>query len=392
MERQVAETLQETGAEQDFFTNLDKLLVDSNSVIDIFQSVTPANWRQERNRFLQQRESPQFAYNLSASQQQAAQDQQQELMEHLDQLNAYDFESPFLQQIQAYYRGCIQDTLQKIQIICNLDNADVVKDASRRIWGEPSPQTVAFAVDILTDNAAILEDLLEDNGTVHSSQLKRDIDRLFDTFGLEEWRTEHTEKTTHVKPAQKTVYINTGNKDGIIFSRRERLLLHEFGVHVLRAANGWDQPFNVFGIGIHNYETTEEGITAYLEYRTGYMTVGLLKEYALRTIAVDSVSRNDSFTKTFNHLHSYDVDEQKAFYTAMRAHRGGGFIKDHIYLEGFNQLLNHFTEEASLSSLAPLYLGKIPVSELDTVQVLHREDYLVDPEHSVNTLLEQLTK
>jgi len=53
------------------------------------------------------------------------------------------------------------------------------------------------------------------------------------------------------------------------------------------------------------------------------------------------VASDYSFTKTFRLLHNqYDLESESAFYVTVRAHRGGSFTKDYLYLTGLKKVYN----------------------------------------------------
>lgn len=372
------------------FSDMDTLLLRSQQLVDIYNTVTPDNWVQERQRFLTgRREQPAFSYTTSRAVIEEAKELREQLHQYKDVFRGTPLPDTYLDRLRDYYLDAIADALHGINIVMNVGNERIVPHASRHIWGTPTRETVAFAQQILDDEAPILHELLDlPAAATPVDQLQTDITALFEWFDLSTWRTTVTEKTTHVNPVKRQVLLRA-NDQNMLNVRGDRLLLHEFGVHVLRAANGWHQPHTLFVTGLHGYETTEEGITTYLEYVTGHLSKELLRRYALRVIAVQSMMDGNPFTETFSRL-TWHTDRETAFYTAMRAHRGGGLVKDHIYLQGFQELRTHLAPQNGLQDLGDLYTGKIPLDALDTVRTLQNAGHLEPPRHELNDFLHLL--
>lgn len=374
----------------DRFGYADDLVVRSSEFVDIFDLVTPDNWRLQQHKFLDGHKTLNFVYKFSDAQEQEAERFQDQLKEEKDQMEQFSPENEHESVIRDWYVDGLKDAIQNTRMLLHIGNEPVMRDASKQVWGTPSNAAITFAENIVNGTADILTETANGNeDKVEAAALKQDMQKLLDAFNLAEWRVTYTDNITHVMPGEKTVLISNGNDQGRIDASRERLLLHEFGVHVLRSANGWNQSLKLLGIGLHGYETTEEGLTSYLELMTGHMTEGLLTAYALRVLAIDSVLNEESFQSTFNRLEPHTTDE-KAFYTAMRAHRGGGFIKDHIYLEGLHQVRNYMNDRGGIEDLHPLYAGKVPLDALDDVKELQDAGVLGPATHRLDEMLDQL--
>lgn len=375
----------------DVFSTADERIVAADRFADIYDAVTPTNWQQERERLLTgPDERPSFTYQVTDGDREQAVALRDGLSTVQDRLQEQELDGD-QQLLRELYSAGIDDLRQKLRIIEHVgEQPDAVRDASQQIWGAPDRETVRYAAAILEGDAAILGDLLDDpmDMTVSSDGIRSQIDTLLDRYGLTDWTTTYTDSVTHVVPAQQVIRIHHGDA-GRITGRAEQVLLHEFGVHVLRAANGWRQPHRLFAVGLHGYETTEEGLTSYIEYRTGYLTEQVLRQYALRTLAVDAVLDGRSFADTVEQLAQH-TDTADAFYTAMRAHRGGGFVKDHIYLQGFRQVRDHLDQQDGLDDLRALYAGKIPLDALPAVRDLQDTDILRPPAHDIEQVIDHL--
>lgn len=175
----------------------------------------------------------------------------------------------------------------------------------------------------------------------------------------------------------KALVINSNHT----FSDTEMNILtnHEIGVHMVTTMNGLLHPLKIFSHGFPNYEETQEGLAVFSEYMSGNLSIKRLKELAYRVIAVDSLAKGYSFSKTFRLLHNtYDLNREEAFYISVRAHRGGGFTKDYLYLSGLKKVYNYYQEGKDLSLLLT---GKVCLDYCEDIQYLVDNSYAVKPKH-----------
>ncbi|NQX85950.1 MAG: DUF1704 domain-containing protein [Flavobacteriaceae bacterium] len=184
----------------------------------------------------------------------------------------------------------------------------------------------------------------------------------------------------------KTLVLNSNHT----FSDNEIGVLtnHEIGVHMLTTMNGLLHPLKIFSHGFPNNVETQEGLAVFSEYMSGNLTIKRLKELAYRVIAVDSLAKGYSFSKTFRLLHNtYDLNREDAFYMTVRAHRGGGFTKDYLYLTGLIKVFNYHKQCKDLSLLLT---GKVSMEYVDTIQYLIQEKYAVHARHITSSYRENL--
>lgn len=165
------------------------------------------------------------------------------------------------------------------------------------------------------------------------------------------------------------------------FSQNEINILtnHEIGVHMVTTMNGMLHPLKVFSHGFPNNEETQEGLAVFSEYMSGNLTIKRLKELAYRVLAVDSLAKGYSFSRTFRLLHNgYDLDREQAFYIAVRAHRGGGFTKDYLYLTGLKKIYDYYINKKDLSLLLT---GKVSLEFVDDIQYMIANKYANPAKH-----------
>jgi len=154
------------------------------------------------------------------------------------------------------------------------------------------------------------------------------------------------------------------------FSKNQLKVLanHEIGVHIVTSFNGLFQPLKIFFNGIPRNIETQEGLAVYAEYMSGCLTLTRLKELSYRVIAADSLAKGYNFSATFDLLfNQHKLNRDKAYSITQRAHRGGGFTKDHVYLSGLRRIFNYAQEGGDLDILLT---GKMSLDYVDVVKKL----------------------
>lgn len=166
-----------------------------------------------------------------------------------------------------------------------------------------------------------------------------------------------------------------------IFSENEINILtnHEIGVHMVTTMNGMLHPLKIFSHGFPNNEETQEGLAVFSEYMSGNLTIKRLKELAYRVLAVDSLAKGYSFSRTFRMLHNgYDLDREEAFYISVRAHRGGGFTKDYLYLTGLKKIYDYHHQGKDLGLLLT---GKVSLEFVNEIEFMIANNYAIQSRH-----------
>ncbi len=268
------------------------------------------------------------------------------------------------------------------EMMMNRDDKEFIKKASSSIYGTPSKKLVVLAKKILAKIPA--SELKKD---VSATKVKKALKDALGDDNLTDWTIEYSSKRwTTVYPAEKKITICKTRKFASIDPKR--LGVHEVGVHALRAANGHAQPLKIFATGLPGYLSTEEGLASYLEHKTGNTSPELMRDYAGRVIAVDSLCNGLSFRECFKILtKNYDLSDEHAWNLTVRAYRGGGYVKDHVYLEGYYKI-KAFADTGG--DLRMLYVGKFGIEDLPLVRELLDEGILKKPEHLPSFLQESV--
>lgn len=156
--------------------------------------------------------------------------------------------------------------------------------------------------------------------------------------------------------------------------RVEALLSHEIGVHLLTYFNGSAQGLRLFRSGLAGYEGLQEGLAVLAEYLVGGMTPLRLRLIAARVVACAMMLDGAGFRETFSAMvKEYGFSDGTAFTLTLRVYRGGGFVKDAVYLRGLLEILAHLEDGGSLDQF---WTGKIAASHFPVIQELESRGLL----------------
>jgi len=159
--------------------------------------------------------------------------------------------------------------------------------------------------------------------------------------------------------------------------RVEPLIQHEVGTHVITYWNGRAQPFRLLASGLANHDELQEGLAVFTEYLVGGLTPARLKTLAGRVLAARTVIDGARFIDTFRLLRDdHGFSARTAYLIAMRVHRGGGFIKDAVYLRGLLKVMDYLKTGGRLETL---FVGKMAAEHAPVVEELLRRQVLVPP-------------
>ncbi|MFP4402528.1 MAG: tyrosine/phenylalanine carboxypeptidase domain-containing protein [Candidatus Nanoarchaeia archaeon] len=234
----------------------------------------------------------------------------------------------------------------------------------------PSQELVNEAKRILEKKVNI-----EKEYSLTPQNLKVFLEDKLKEYGLDDWNIELSDKYITLDDAPNKKILISKHR---MFPKGDdkRLAVHEIGVHTLRCVNGLNQPLKNLGLGIPGYLATEEGLAALSEELSGCSDYELLRNYAGRVIAVNSIIENNSFTQTFDELKSHWFNDDTAWTLSVRAHRGGGYIKDHVYLKGYFEVKAFYEQGGDLNDL---YVGKIALEDLKWSNKMIKEGFLKKP-------------
>jgi uncharacterized protein (TIGR02421 family) len=166
------------------------------------------------------------------------------------------------------------------------------------------------------------------------------------------------------------------SRSRIPVNRVDALIQHEIGTHLVTYFNGKAQRFRQLQNGFAGYEELQEGIAVLAEYLAGGMTPARLRTLAARVIGVDAATNGASFIDVFRLLCRYGFSRQQAFNITIRIYRGGGLVKDCIYLRGLLTVLEYLRNGGEFE---PLFVGKISAKHIPIVRELQSRHVLEPP-------------
>jgi uncharacterized protein (TIGR02421 family) len=277
-----------------------------------------------------------------------------------------------LQAVSIAERTALGDLFREVKEallreITVLENTGTEKFTDVQLYGTPSRSLVNKAYEILERVPRQPPAIKPYTAT----QLKLLFEKELAKYSFSGW-------SITVKPAVSLVAVSPSKRSMVIrdtakFSENDikSLLAHEIGVHVLRAMNGYRQHYKIFGSdAIPGYLATEEGLAMIHEQKVNALTNNRLRRMAGRVIAADTALKG-GFRDVFNEL-SKHFTPKDAFALTVRVKRGlkdtsavGGFIKDHVYLEG-KLALEDFVAHGG--KLTQLYAGKIGLEHIGLVE------------------------
>lgn len=252
--------------------------------------------------------------------------------------------------IQSLYRDVIDGLSEKIDLLVKAGQADFLYE-SLKYYGEPTISD--------EQNARFL---LHANGIGHEDEERVTTEQLISRFkeAASQWgmgcKVESSAKlvaSAMVSNSRKAVLIAKNLK--LSNTEAQSLLHHELGVHMATTLNAASQRLKVFSLGLPGNTLTQEGLAILNEYQSGNMSLKRLRGLALRVLAVKEMLKYGDFRHTYAFLHEeHRLSESEAFKLAVRVHRGGGFTKDYLYLNGVGLAL----ETIKTQDIKNLYVGK----------------------------------
>ena len=158
--------------------------------------------------------------------------------------------------------------------------------------------------------------------------------------------------------------------------RADALMQHEIGTHLVTYYNGRAQRLAQLKSGLAGYEELQEGLAVLAEYLVSGMTPTRVRILAARVLGAKALVDGASFVDTFRLLCRYGFPPRGAFQITLRIYRGGGFIKDCVYLRGLAQLLEYLGHGGSFERL---FVGKIALEHLEVIGELEGRGVIRPP-------------
>ncbi len=337
--------------------NLNKLV----QKIEVLNFVNPINIEQEKRNFFASKYNvnPNFKYRKLDFN--AHRLQQQLFLQDIDSIQD--------EETRAFYRDVIYDYSGLVQCVETVGQKDKFYFNSLKSFGTPTEKDV--------DNARFI---LHFENDAHDQE-------MIPVFNANE-AAEYFEKFTKRYDFQFNIKLSNkisaaamvlNNKQTLVLKKNHRfsanqlkvLANHEIGLHLVTTFNSLNQPLKIFHNGFPKNVETQEGLAVFSEYMSGCLTLHRLKELSYRVLATDSLRKGFNFCDTFDLLHNqYKLNREEAYNIALRAHRGGGFTKDHLYLTGLKKVYNLYEQGIALDNLLA---GKVTLEYEPIIQKWKKE-------------------
>lgn len=358
------------------------LTIDSNlnnlvQKIELLNYINPVNIEQEKRNFFSSKYNvnPQFKYRKIDFD--AHRLQQQLFSQNIDSI--IDEES------RAFYRDVIYDYSGLIQCIETIGQGRKFYYNALKSFGTPTEKDVENAKFILhfNDEVYFNNEMLSIYTAEEAAAYFRDFMAQYE-FPLKIKYSTKISAAAMVQNNTQTLILKKNHK----YSANQLKVLanHEIGVHLVTTYNGLDQPLKIFYNGFPKNVETQEGLAVFSEYMSGCLTLHRLKELAYRVIAADSLRKGFEFSDTFDLLHNqYKLNREEAYNITLRAHRGGGFTKDYMYLTGLKKVFDAYYKKEDLN---PLLSGKVSLEQASIVNKW-RDQGLTQPNKHINFAFNQ---
>lgn len=343
----------------------DAALYETVKSINLLTAVNPANYQQQKQAFFDSFFStePDFTYIGTKVDVFATKRKLFDLP--LETVNDEDLQKIYFDTINSY--------VDKVDQFNSIGTQAFMFD-SLRYFGEPTQKDRSNARFILH----LPGNLNEENETVLS--LDQITQTLCDFANNNQYQYSLKIEDNMIANALvsgTTIKVNRNAKLSI--SDTNALAHHEIGVHLVTTLNARAQPLRILEVGNPLNTMTQEGLAILSEYLSDNLTIKRLKILALRVIAVESMIKDRSFRKTFLLLkEEYGANDELAFSITARIYRGGGFVKDYLYLQGFHKMLHAYESEADFSLL---FAGKASIDYLPQISRLAAKGFIIEPKH-----------
>lgn len=287
--------------------------------------------------------------------------------------------------IRQLYEDIIYNYSGLIQCIETIGEGKKFYYNSLHSFGTPTEKDVENAKFILhyKDEYDSLGQFIPKYNVQETEQLFRDFSKRYNFT----YEIKHSDKMSAIAMVLNNIQTLVLNNNHTYTDNQIAILTnHEIGVHMVTTMNGLLQPLKIFSHGFPNNIETQEGLAVFSEFMSNNLTIKRLKELAYRVIAVDSLAKGYSFSRTFRLLHNgYELDKETSFKITIRVHRGGGFTKDYLYLSGLKKVYDLYEQGYDLS----LFLtGKVALEYEKQLHSLQELGLAVKPKHITDSFSE----
>ena len=346
--------------------SVDKRLSSITDRFDFLLLITPVNIEQAWHEFKKHNflKPPEFLYRPIPF-------EVSHLKKELFSINIDNVEDPVLFEIFSKKRD-------EIDIQLSIIEARGLKKAlwlSLFLYEEPSEELVNLSKEILE------KEYLEENEerTITAKELARMAEEEITYY--KKFLPSITSKVKIREDIVARALVSNGNLFIYKYSKFTEkeavsLIHHEIGTHILTYFNGMQQPFKLLHTGLNGYEELQEGLAILSEYFTDTLSLKRFRILAARVLASKILIDGADFIQVFRSLVQYGFSPREAFMITARVFRGGGFIKDAVYLRGFLKLIDFIKNNTDIYTL---YTGKFSFEHIPLIKELIEREVIKRP-------------
>lgn len=342
--------------------------------IELLNYVNPTNIEQEKRNFFASK------YNVNPNFKYRRIDFDAHKLQQV--LFSQDIDSIIDDATRAFYQEVIYDYSGLIQCIESIGKGSKFYYNSLKSFGTPTEKDVENARFILHFEDEYDQELFPVFSALEAADYFMEFTKRYDFDFTLKFSTKIA-AAAMVQNNTQTLVLKKNHR----FSPNQLKVLanHEIGVHMVTTFNGLDQALKIFHNGFPKNVETQEGLAVYSEYMSGCLTLFRLKELSYRVLAADSLRKGFDFSATFDLLHNqYKLNREEAYNITLRAHRGGGFTKDHLYLTGLKKIYDYHHSGGNLDNLLA---GKVTLEHAGVIS-RWQEQGLADAIKHRNTAFE----
>ena len=335
---------------------IDKHLNKLVQRIELLNYINPINIEQEKRNFFASKYNvnPNFRYRKIDFN--AHKIQQELFLQDIDSIKDVA--------TRAFYQEVIYDYSGLVQCIETIGQGRKFYYNALKSFGTPTQKDVENAQFILHfQDDEFDQEMFPIFNADEASEYFREFIKNYD-FDLNIKYSTKISAAAMVQNNTQTLLLKKNHR----FSANQLKVLanHEIGVHLVTTYNGLQQPLKIFHNGFPNNVETQEGLAVFSEYMSGCLTLHRLKELSYRVMAADSLHKGFNFCDTFDLLHNqYKLNREESYNISLRAHRGGGFTKDYMYLTGLKKVYDYFYNKGDLN----LHLtGKVSIENINVIK------------------------
>ena len=310
--------------------------------IELLNYINPTNIEQEKRNFFSSKYNinPRFHYRKIDF-------DAHKVQQHLF---SQDIDSIKDEETRNFYRDVIYDYSGLIQCIESIGKGNKFYFNSLKSFGTPTEKDVENAKFILHFED---EEYDQEMFPVFSAQEAAEYFQEFTRKYGFEFDLKYSTKISAAAMVTNSTQTLVLKKNHLFSANQLKVLAnHEIGVHLVTTFNGLAQSLKIFHNGFPKNLETQEGMAVFSEYMSGCLTLYRLKELSYRVLATDSLRKGFDFRATFDLLHNeYKLNRDEAYTISLRAHRGGGFTKDFLYLTGLKKIYDAYHRGDDLNLL-----------------------------------------